>query len=113
MRKYISKGKKKNKEEWVDGKYDKKPNRSGKTVRKENLPDWAKKDYVQPKETMLSKEIQDEMKERLARIHAKREENRIDGTEKFGRAWMIPKDAEKPVDGRMKTRNKQEENHGI
>ena len=34
------------------------------------------------------------------------EENRIDGTEKFGRAWMIPKDAEKPVDGRMKTRNK-------
>ncbi|HGH9481210.1 TPA: DNA-binding protein, partial [Streptococcus pyogenes] len=23
------------------------------------------------------------------------------------------KDAEKPVDGRMKTRNKQEENHGI
>ena len=37
------------------------------------------------------------------------EENRIDGTEKFGRAWMIPKDAEKPVDGRMKTRNKQEE----
>ena len=27
--------------------------------------------------------------------------------------WMIPKDAEKPVDGRMKTRNKQEENHGI
>ncbi|EOB3487666.1 TPA: DNA-binding protein, partial [Streptococcus pyogenes] len=24
-----------------------------------------------------------------------------------------PKDAEKPVDGRMKTRNKQEENHGI
>lgn len=41
------------------------------------------------------------------------EENRIDGTEKFGRAWMIPKDAEKTVDGRMKTRNKQEENHGI
>ena len=37
----------------------------------------------------------------------------MDGTEKFGRAWMIPKDAEKPVDGRMKTRNKQEENHGI
>ena len=26
---------------------------------------------------------------------------------------QIPKDAEKPVDGRMKTRNKQEENHGI
>ena len=42
------------------------------------------------------------------RIQKLCEENRIDGTEKFGRAWMIPKDAEKPVDGRMKTRNKQE-----
>ena len=47
------------------------------------------------------------------RIQKLCEENRIDGTEKFGRAWMIPKDAEKTVDGRMKTRNKQEENHGI
>lgn len=47
------------------------------------------------------------------RIQKLCEENRIDGTEKFGRAWMIPKDAEKPIDGRMKTRNKQEENHGI
>lgn len=36
------------------------------------------------------------------RIQKLCEENRIDGTEKFGRAWMIPKDAEKPVDGRMK-----------
>ena len=33
------------------------------------------------------------------RIQKLCEENRIDGTEKFGRAWMIPKDAEKPVDG--------------
>ena len=32
------------------------------------------------------------------RIQKLCEENRIDGTEKFGRAWMIPKDAEKPVD---------------
>ena len=47
------------------------------------------------------------------RIQKLCEENRIDGTEKFGRAWMIPKDAEKPVDGRMKTRNKQEENHEV
>ena len=38
------------------------------------------------------------------RIQKLCEENRIDGTEKFGRAWMIPKDAEKPVDGRMKTK---------
>ena len=38
------------------------------------------------------------------RIQKLCEENRIDGTEKFGRAWMIPKDAEKPVDGRMKNK---------
>src|SRR5699024_5624719 len=47
------------------------------------------------------------------RIQKLCEENRIDGTEKVGREWMIPKDAEKHVDGSMKTRNKQEENHGI
>ena len=33
--------------------------------------------------------------------------------EEQGLNMTIPKDAEKPVDGRMKTRNKQEENHGI
>ena len=37
------------------------------------------------------------------RIQKLCEENRIDGTEKFGRAWMIPKDAEKPVDKRIKS----------
>jgi hypothetical protein len=36
------------------------------------------------------------------RIQKLCEENRIEGTEKFGRAWMIPKDAEKPMDGRLK-----------
>lgn len=36
------------------------------------------------------------------RIQKLCEENRIDGTLKFGRAWMIPKDAEKPVDKRRK-----------
>ena len=41
------------------------------------------------------------------------EDNRIPGIAKFSYMWLIPKDAEKPVDGRMKTRNKQEENHGI
>jgi hypothetical protein len=30
------------------------------------------------------------------------EENRIEGIERFGRAWMIPKDANKPIDGRTK-----------
>lgn len=40
------------------------------------------------------------------RIQKLCEESRIDGTEKFGRAWMIPKDAKKPVDGRVKRSEK-------
>lgn len=30
-------------------------------------------------------------------------EGRIEGAEKFGNAWAIPEDAEKPSDGRIKT----------
>lgn len=30
------------------------------------------------------------------------EENRIDGVKRFGRSWMIPKDAQKPNDLRKK-----------
>ena len=30
------------------------------------------------------------------------EENRIPGVLKFSRLWLIPKDAEKPIDGRTK-----------
>ena len=29
-------------------------------------------------------------------------DGRIDGAIRFGRDWMIPKDAKKPVDGRLK-----------
>jgi hypothetical protein len=36
---------------------------------------------------------------------------RIDGAMRFGHAWMIPKDAVKPVDGRLKNTGK-EDNHG-
>lgn len=60
---------------WVKNKYDKKFIGSGKTVRKEKIPEWAKEDYIQPKETMLPKEKIDEFNERLARIHEKRKEN--------------------------------------
>ena len=31
------------------------------------------------------------------------EEKRIPGVAKFSRMWLIPKDAEKPTDARMKT----------
>ena len=60
---------------WIESKYDQKAIGSGKRIRKEKLPDWAKEDYIQPKETMLPKEKIDEFNERLARIHAKREKN--------------------------------------
>ena len=36
------------------------------------------------------------------RVQKLREENRIPGVAKFSRLWMIPKDAEKPIDGRTK-----------
>jgi len=36
------------------------------------------------------------------RIQKLCEENRIEGVLKFGRAWMIPKEAEKPADARCK-----------
>ncbi len=36
------------------------------------------------------------------RIQKLCEENHIVAIEKFGRAWMIPKVAKKPVDGRKK-----------
>lgn len=62
-------------EKWIDGKYDKKPIGSGKTIRKEKLPEWAKDDYIQPEDVLLPKEKQDEFNERLARIHAKKEDN--------------------------------------
>lgn len=36
------------------------------------------------------------------RIQKLCEENRIDGAMKFSRIWVIPKDAQKPVDARFK-----------
>lgn len=42
------------------------------------------------------------------RIQKLCEENRIDGAMKFSRIWVIPKDAKKPVDARLK---KEKENN--
>lgn len=36
------------------------------------------------------------------RIQKRCEENRIDGAVRFGHAWAIPKNAEKPADGRLR-----------
>jgi len=34
-------------------------------------------------------------------------ENRIDGVVHLSRVWLIPKDAQKPIDGRLKKNKKQ------
>ena len=39
------------------------------------------------------------------------EENRIDGVQRFGRSWMIPKDAKKPSDLRHKKQSQGEYGH--
>jgi hypothetical protein len=39
------------------------------------------------------------------RIQKLCEEGRITGVIRFGKVWAIPKEAENPVDGRLKTEN--------
>lgn len=56
----------------------------------------------------------------LRRVHRLCEDGRIEGVRRFGRSWMIPRDAEKPADARVKNgkyrkpraeeRRKQDEN---
>ena len=43
------------------------------------------------------------------RIQKLCEENRIGGVLRFGRSWAIPAEAEKPVDGRLKSSQKERE----
>lgn len=47
---------------------------SKKKSKKEIVPDWAKEDYIEPEETMISDEQQREYKERLARIRSNKKE---------------------------------------
>lgn len=52
-------------EKWVENKYD----RTKELVtRKETLPNWAKDDYVAPKENKLSKEEEEQFRKRLKNI---------------------------------------------
>lgn len=61
---------------WIDGKYDEKQQLSGtrkKVLRKEKLPDWAKEDYVPPKNDPLTPEQEAAFKQRLKQFRAKTE----------------------------------------
>ncbi|MGB4155836.1 DNA-binding protein [Thermoclostridium stercorarium] len=37
-------------------------------------------------------------------------ENRIDGAVRFSRVWAIPRDAQKPNDGRLKSQRERKQN---
>lgn len=41
------------------------------------------------------------------------EGNRIPGVIRFSRMWLIPSDADKPIDGRIKMKKQQEDTNGI
>lgn len=53
-------------------------------------------DYISVKEAAQKWEISERRVQKLC------EESRIDGIQKFGRSWMIPKRAKKPIDLRKK-----------
>ena len=59
-------------------------------------------DYILPSEAAKKWGISERRVQKLC------EENRIDGAFRFGRAWAIPKNAVKPVDGRLKGHRKRE-----
>lgn len=58
-------------------------------------------DYISVREAAQKWEISERRVQKLC------EENRIDGTQKFGRSWMIPKMANKPIDLRRKDNSSQ------
>jgi hypothetical protein len=53
-------------------------------------------DYISPKEASLKWGISERRIQKLC------EDGRIDGVIRFSKVWMIPKNAEKPTDGRLK-----------
>ena len=53
-------------------------------------------DYISVRETAQKWEISERRVQKLC------EESRIDEIQKFGRSWMIPKTASKPIDLRKK-----------
>lgn len=54
-------------------------------------------------EYLTIKEIADKWKLTTRRVQKMCSDGRIPGASKFGRDWAIPKNAEKPTDGRVTT----------
>ena len=57
-------------------------------------------DYISTKEAAEKWGISERRIQKLC------EDNRIPGAIRFVRVWAIPKDAEKPIDGRLKSERK-------
>ena len=53
-------------------------------------------DYISVKDAVVKWGISERRIQKLC------EENRIPGVIRFGRSWAIPKDARKPIDGRIR-----------
>ena len=58
-------------------------------------------DYISVREVAQKWEISERRVQKLC------EESRIDGIQKFGRSWRIPKTANKPIDLRRKDNSSQ------
>ena len=52
---------------------------------------------------LTAKEVAEKWNLTTRRVQKMCEDGEIPGVVRFGRAWAIPKDAEKPVDGRVTT----------
>jgi hypothetical protein len=57
-------------------------------------------EFISTKEASIKWDISERRIQKLC------EDNRIPGAIRFSRVWAIPKDAEKPVDGRLKSERK-------
>ncbi|GIP01528.1 DNA-binding protein [Paenibacillus lautus] len=57
-------------------------------------------DYITPKEASLKSGISERRIQKLC------EEGSIEGVIRFSKVWAIPKDAEMPLDGRLKSERK-------
>ena len=58
---------------------------------------------------MNSKEVAAKWGLSVRRVHVLCEPGRVDGVERLGNVWLIPKSAEKPLDGRTREVKKQKQ----
>ena len=60
-------------------------------------------------EVMSAREAADKWGLSVRRVQVLCEQGRVDGVERLGNVWLIPKSAEKPLDGRTREVKKQKQ----